>query len=162
VTHSSTKPSKDIARAEAKLAAHALAFPGVREDAPWGHRAFKIKEKVFLFLGADADGLSLSLKLPVSGHVALMLPFAEPTGYGLGKSGWVSAQLGPKDDVPVEMLLSWIDESFSAIAPKRLLKELAAVASAPPVAIKKKAPKKKAPPRVPAKRKRSGRKASKR
>ena len=37
--------------------------------------------------------LGISCKLPQSGEAALMLPFAKPTGYGLGKSGWVSRQL---------------------------------------------------------------------
>jgi hypothetical protein len=48
--------------------------------------------------------LSLSTKLPQSSEVALLLPFATPTGYGLARSGWVTAAFGPQDDVPVDML----------------------------------------------------------
>ena len=33
--------------------------------------------------------------------MALLLPFATPTGYGLGKSGWVSARFAPSDDPPL-------------------------------------------------------------
>jgi predicted DNA-binding protein (MmcQ/YjbR family) len=116
----STKPSPDLARAEKAIAAMAAAYPEVREDAPWGHRAFKVKNKVFLFLGADAEGLGLSVKLPESGVMALELPFAEPTRYGLGKSGWVSARFAPKDAVPLDLLRDWIAESYRAIAPKKL------------------------------------------
>jgi hypothetical protein len=58
--------------------------------------------------------------------VALSLPFAEPTGYGLGKSGWVTARFAAGDDVPVPMLIGWVDESFRAVAPKRLLAKLEA------------------------------------
>src|SRR6185295_16740034 len=76
--------------------------------------------KAFLFMRADAGGLSLSVKLPGSGVSALLLPFAEPTHYGLGKSGWVTATFGPADDVPLELLLDWLDESFHAVAPKKL------------------------------------------
>jgi hypothetical protein len=66
----------------------------------------------------------LSVKLPVSGKVALALPFASPTEYGLGKSGWVTARFRAKDLVPVDMLKEWLDESFRAIAPKRVLARL--------------------------------------
>src|SRR5262249_36232782 len=84
----------------------------------------KVKTRTFLFLYLGEDFLSLSVKLPVSGQVALALPFAAPTEYGLGKSGWVTARFAPADEVPVAMLKEWIDESFRAIAPKKLLARL--------------------------------------
>jgi predicted DNA-binding protein (MmcQ/YjbR family) len=120
--------SAQVRRDEAVLCQHAAGYPEVREDAPWGHRAFKVKGKTFLFLVADADGLSLSTKLPESGSMALTLPFAEPTAYGLGKSGWVSARFDPKAKVPLDLLCEWIDESYRAIAPKRVLALLTAAA----------------------------------
>jgi hypothetical protein len=55
---------------------------------------------------------------------ALMFAFAQPTGYGLGKSGWVSARFGATDEPPTGLLLAWLDESFRAVAPKRLVKAL--------------------------------------
>ena len=64
MTHTGTKPPSDLARAEKAIAAIAMGHPEVHEDNPWGHRAFKVKKKVFLFLGADAEGLGLSVKLP--------------------------------------------------------------------------------------------------
>jgi predicted DNA-binding protein (MmcQ/YjbR family) len=109
-----------FARAEAALRAHALTKPEATEHFPWGERAIKVKGKVFLFMRADAQQLSLSTKLPQSGSVALLLPFATPTGYGLGKAGWVSAAFGPSDPLPVDMLCSWIDESYQAVAPAKL------------------------------------------
>ena len=63
-------------------------------------------------------------KLPLSGRVALTFPFASPTGYGLGKSGWVSARFGDADDIPLRMLEEWIDESFRAVAPKKVVARL--------------------------------------
>jgi predicted DNA-binding protein (MmcQ/YjbR family) len=116
-----------LSRAESALRRHALAFPEAYEEFPWGHVAIKVKGKVFLFLSNGLDGddvFSLSLKLPLSGKHALTLPFASPTGYGLGKSGWVSARFVAGDDVPLEMLQEWVDESFRAIAPKRVLAKL--------------------------------------
>jgi hypothetical protein len=70
--------------------------------------------------------MGLSLKLPASGQEALDLPFTKPTGYGLGKSGWVSATFQPGDALPVEILKAWIVESYCAIAPKKLSAELEA------------------------------------
>ena len=59
-----------------------------------------------------------------SGEMALMLPFVKPTGYGLGKAGWVSARFGAKDAIPEDMLRAWIDESYRAVALKKLVKAL--------------------------------------
>jgi predicted DNA-binding protein (MmcQ/YjbR family) len=113
-----------LPRAGAALRRAALSYPEAREEMPWGHHAIKVKGKTFLFLGADSDTFSLSAKLPSSGGVALNLPFAEPTHYGLGKSGWVTATFPRKSAVPLELLKLWIDESYRAIAPKRLVAEL--------------------------------------
>lgn len=118
---SSMKPaSGGLLAVETQLRAHAMAKPEATEHFPWGERAIKVKGKVFLFMRADAQQLSLSTKLPQSGSVALLLPFATPTGYGLGKAGWVSAAFGPSDPLPVDMLCSWIDESYQAVAPAKL------------------------------------------
>ena len=109
-----------LVAAEAALRTHALAKPSATEHFPWGERAIKVKGKVFLFMYADGTRLSLSTKLPASNGVALMLPFAKPTGYGLGKAGWVSASFESGDEPPLEMLCAWIDESYDAIAPVKL------------------------------------------
>jgi hypothetical protein len=82
---------------------------------------------VFLFLsnGKSPDGaFSLSVKLPLSGKLALSLPFASPTEYGLGKSGWVTARFHNGDNVPIDMLAEWLNESYRAIAPKTLVARL--------------------------------------
>jgi hypothetical protein len=121
VTHVVTKPNREVARAGDQLAAHALYYPGVTEEHPWGHRAFKVNRKTFLFLYADASGLSVTTKLPDSGQLALELPFAEPTGYGLGKSGWVTAKFAPSARIPIELMRAWIDESFRALAPRKVV-----------------------------------------
>jgi predicted DNA-binding protein (MmcQ/YjbR family) len=109
---------------ENELRRFALSFPEAREEFPWGHSAFKVKGKVFLFMSSGEkgeSGLSLSVKLPSSRAVALMLPFAEPTGYGLGRSGWVSASFREGKQPPLPLLREWIAESYRAIAPKKLL-----------------------------------------
>jgi predicted DNA-binding protein (MmcQ/YjbR family) len=113
---------KRLSPAEAALRAHALSYPEAREDFPWGERVIKVRAKVFVFLGRpEGGGLGLSVKLPGSATLALDLPFASPTGYGLGKSGWVTARFGPREKPPLALLKQWIDESYRAVAPKRLV-----------------------------------------
>lgn len=121
----STQAKPDVQRAEAAIAKLAAAFPGVTEEHPWGHRAFKVRGKTFLFLGADGDGVSFSVKLPASGDAALALDFTEPTHYGLGKSGWVTARFARARDVPLPVVREWLDESYRAIAPAKLVATLA-------------------------------------
>lgn len=107
-------------RLEASLRKAALAYPEAREDFPWGHRVFKVRSKIFLFLETSEEGLHLSVKLPQTGGIALLLSNVEPTSHNLGKSGWVSASFSPEDEPSLKMLLEWIGESYRAVAPKRL------------------------------------------
>ena len=105
-----------------KLLAKALRYPGTFEDHPWGETVYKVGKKVFVFMGVDEDdgSFGLSVKLPHTSEAATtMFSFCEPTGYGLGASGWVTARFAKKDDVPVDLLEQWLDESYAAIAPKR-------------------------------------------
>jgi predicted DNA-binding protein (MmcQ/YjbR family) len=94
----------------------------VHEDHPWGERAFKVRgKKVFLFMSNATPGaLSLSVKLPVARLTALALPFAEPTGHGLGRAGWVTASFRRPDRPPLDLLLAWLNESYRAVAPAPL------------------------------------------
>ena len=102
------------------LRSHALSLPEAGEEFPWGHSAFKVRGKTFLFLNKEAAELSLSVKLPVSRDFALVFDFAEPTGYGLGRSGWVTARFGADDEPDLDLLKRWVTESFRAVAPKKL------------------------------------------
>lgn len=109
---------------EAALRELALGYPESHEDHPWGECAFKVRGKVFLFLRAEPDEVSLSVKLPQSGPLALALPFTEPTPYGLGRHGWVTARFPPGDGPPFDLLEAWVDESYRAVAPKKLVAQL--------------------------------------
>jgi predicted DNA-binding protein (MmcQ/YjbR family) len=118
-----------LLRVRDQLRAYAFAMPGAWEDHPWGESVAKVGKKVFAFFGtSDPEqlhkGLGMSVKLPRTGDLVLALPFAEPTGYGLGRSGWVSVYLQPADLPPLPMLTAWIDESYRAIAPKGQVAEL--------------------------------------
>ncbi len=120
-----TKPVRsEFAKAEAALRETALALPGAYEEFPWGHRAVKVKGKAFVFMACEDERFSMSVKLPFSGPAALLMPFASPTEYGLGKSGWVTARFGLNDEAPVHVLRNWIEESYRAIAPTKLVAKL--------------------------------------
>jgi len=118
--------SNPVRTLRAKLRDFALALPEAHEDMPWGERVVKVKNKVFVFLGHDmeTEHFGLSVKLPNSNNRALRMPFTEPTGYGLGKSGWVSAKLNDKSQASFEMLRDWVKESYCAIAPKGLAEQV--------------------------------------
>lgn len=44
-----------------------------------------------------------------------MAPGAEPTGYGLGKSGWVNIPF-KRGAPPVGVLTDWVEESYRLVA----------------------------------------------
>jgi predicted DNA-binding protein (MmcQ/YjbR family) len=97
---------------------------------PWGERVVKVNKKVFVFLGMDRDPdkFGFSVKLPESKQAALALPCCSPTGYGLGKSGWVSGKLERADQLSFAELRAWVLESYRAVAPKSLLANRATLA----------------------------------
>jgi predicted DNA-binding protein (MmcQ/YjbR family) len=92
------KPAKTLVSvkdAEKALIKYALTFPQAVLEHPWGHDAVKVKGKMFATFGGEvgeAGELSMTVKLPVSAEMALSLTWVESTGYGLGKSGWVTAR----------------------------------------------------------------------
>ena len=103
-----------------RLRAIGLSLPDAEQAEPWGHIALKVRNKTFVFLNLEDDRLSLSVKLPVSRDFALIFDWTEPTGYGLGRAGWVSGAFASGDEIDLELLARWIAESYRAIAPKKL------------------------------------------
>ena len=116
-----------------KLLAFALSLPGAYEDHPWEEVVAKVNKKIFVFFGMAAEidnRLLVGVKLPQTGVYAVQMPFAQPMGYNLGRSGWVMVQYPPDAAPPVDLLLEWIEESYRAVAPKRLVAQLDAARSA--------------------------------
>jgi predicted DNA-binding protein (MmcQ/YjbR family) len=108
-----------------ELKAWGLTYPGAHSKSPWpGHDDLAVNEKTFAFLAAEGEPFSLSCKLKYTSDAALELPFAKPTGYGLGKSGWVTFTPADAEMPAMDQLKEWIDESYRARAPKKLVKEL--------------------------------------
>ena len=88
-----------------------------------GEPTFRVRGKNFVFTDQAASGLSV--KLPKDEAAALVAtdPLAEPTGYGLGRHGWVSVTIG--DGAPAERWVEveeWVRTSYTLVAPKKLAK----------------------------------------
>ncbi len=102
----------------------ALSLPEAFEDHPWGEDVAKVRGKVFLFLSPAASANpSVTVKLVESHGHALSVDGAQPTGYGLGKAGWVTIPLRAKG-LSRELARDWVEESYRIVAPKRLAAQL--------------------------------------
>jgi predicted DNA-binding protein (MmcQ/YjbR family) len=107
------------------LRAWGLGLPGAHSKSPWpGHDDLAVRDKTFAYMSSDGEPFSLSCKLPYTRAVALDLPFATPTGYGLGKAGWVTFTPHEAEMRDVDQMKEWIEESYRARAPRKLVKEL--------------------------------------
>jgi predicted DNA-binding protein (MmcQ/YjbR family) len=111
-----------MATVREKLRTFALSLPEATEDRPWGEEVVKVRGKIFVFLGPPG-ARRMTVKLEESHSHALSIVGSEPTGYGLGKSGWVTVPLRA-EGVSLPLLRDWIEESYRIVAPKRLLAEI--------------------------------------
>jgi predicted DNA-binding protein (MmcQ/YjbR family) len=112
------RPSSPSDAALKELRAFGLAYPGAHTKSPWpGHLDLAVNDKTFAYLSIEGEPFGISCKLPHSCAMALNLPYTQPTPYGLGKSGWVSATPPASKPVPVDLFKAWIDESYRAQAP---------------------------------------------
>jgi predicted DNA-binding protein (MmcQ/YjbR family) len=86
-----------------------------------GEPTFRVRGKNFVFTDRDAGGLSIKLPKDEAEAVVATDPGAEPTGYGLGRHGWVSIAVG---DAPDEgrwrQVEEWVRTSYTLVAPKTL------------------------------------------
>ena len=103
-----------------KMLAYGQRFPEVTVGHPWGETTLQVRGKNFLFLRHEGDELSFSVKLPRSAVAALALPFVQPAAYGLGRHGWVTCRLSSVAAGMEDQCLAWLDESYAAVAPKKL------------------------------------------
>jgi predicted DNA-binding protein (MmcQ/YjbR family) len=88
-----------------------------------GEPTFRVRGKNFVFTNAEATGLSVKLPKEEAAAVVATDPLAEPTGYGLGRHGWVSVEVGDDaDDARWQQVEEWVRTSYTLVAPKRLAK----------------------------------------
>jgi predicted DNA-binding protein (MmcQ/YjbR family) len=112
-------------RTRRQLLKFALGMPGAWEDHPWDEDVAKVGKRVFAFFGLEEyEGRTMiTLKLRESHAAAVGVPGVEPSGYGLGKSGWVTITLG-EGTPSLGVLSDWVEESYRLVAPARLVTEL--------------------------------------
>jgi predicted DNA-binding protein (MmcQ/YjbR family) len=108
----------------AKLEAIVAKLPeAVRVDIEeWGGEpTFRVNNKSFVFTDQRATGISVKLSKDEAVAVCATDPNAEPTGYGLGRHGWVSIKLGARPSAARwREVEEWVRTSYTMIAPKRL------------------------------------------
>lgn len=104
------------------LRAFGRTYPGVTIKSPWpGHADLAVNNRTFAYLPPEGEPFKASFKLPFSAPQVLDLPFAAPAAYGLGKSHWVNLKPAPDEIPDLAVLKDWLDESYRAQAPKKLI-----------------------------------------
>jgi predicted DNA-binding protein (MmcQ/YjbR family) len=108
----------------AKLEAIVARLPeAVRVDIEaWdGEPTFRVHNKNFVFTDKTASGISVKLSKDEAAAVCATDQGAEPTGYGLGRHGWVSIKLGARPTAARwREVEEWVRTSYTMVAPKRL------------------------------------------
>jgi predicted DNA-binding protein (MmcQ/YjbR family) len=88
----------------------------------WGdHPTFRVRGKNFVF--SDQEATNLSVKLPKDEAAAVVATDAavEPSGYGLGRHGWVSVSLPARaTNERWREVEEWVRTSYTLVAPKSL------------------------------------------
>lgn len=86
-----------------------------------GEPTFRVNGKNFVF--AHPEFTTIGVKLPKEEAAAVVATdkACEPTGYGLGRHGWVTVALpGKISAARWQQIEEWIRTSFTLVAPKRL------------------------------------------
>ena len=84
---------------------------------------------MFAVFGGKAqplDALTIIVKLPISAEMVAGLPFVREAKGWYKQHDWVTADFGPQDDIlaEIDMLKGWLRQSYVAIAPKKLSKQI--------------------------------------
>jgi predicted DNA-binding protein (MmcQ/YjbR family) len=95
---------------------HCAKKPDAVEDHPWGETVFKVKGRVFAFLGRG-ERAGVTVKVPPE-ELELLLsnPSVSRARY-VGRYGWVSVRI--EDDETLELALGLIDDSYELISAPR-------------------------------------------
>lgn len=106
------------------LRERALALPEVVEGDSCVKRSFKARKKGFLYLGENAKGYNVMVKLGPSLEEAQTLASTRPDTWSVGKGGWAILKFEPDERPPEGLLERWLEESFRLQAPKTLIAAL--------------------------------------
>jgi predicted DNA-binding protein (MmcQ/YjbR family) len=87
-----------------------------------GEPTFRVRNKNFVFTDHPVSRMSVKLPLEEAAAVVATDPGAQPTGYGLGRYGWVSIVVGKANAARWEIVEEWVRTSYTLVAPKKLAK----------------------------------------
>ena len=96
----------------------ALALPEAVEKETWGEATFRVKDKIFLTLGADGKAAGVKTSKTNQSLLVRSDPKTFSIAHYVGRFGWVAVQLS---GVKKSMMHDLIVDSWRRIAPKRLV-----------------------------------------
>ena len=108
----------------ARLEAIAARLPEAErvDIAEWGdHPTFRVRGKNFVF--CDSEARQMTVKLPKDEAEAVVAsdPDVAPSGYGLGRHGWVVLSLPARPSAARwAQVEEWVRTSYTLVAPKSL------------------------------------------
>lgn len=97
------------------LKSHCAAKPDAVEEHPWGETVYKVRGKIFAFLGSGSRAAITVKAVPEDLDGLLALPFIERAPY-VGRYGWVRVHL--RDGEALDFARDLIDASYDLIASK--------------------------------------------
>ena len=107
-----------------RLEAICLALPEAQRvdiEAWGGEPTFRVNGKNFVFAHPEGDSLSVKLTKDEAEAIIATDPDATPTGYGMGRHGWVSITLPKKPSAARwSEIEEWVRTSYTLVAPKKL------------------------------------------
>jgi predicted DNA-binding protein (MmcQ/YjbR family) len=90
-----------------------------------GEPTFRVNGKNFIFSAPDASSISVKLSKEEAASVVATDPLVEPTGYGLGRHGWISVSIPAGTSAQRwREIEEWIRTSYTLIAPRKLARQV--------------------------------------
>ena len=90
-----------------------------------GEPTFRVGGKNFVFASPDATIISVKLPHDEAAVVIATDAQASPTGYGLGRAGWVTISLmGRLSAARWREVEEWVRTSYTLIAPRKLARQV--------------------------------------
>lgn len=90
-----------------------------------GEPTFRVGNKNFVFTNPEATSITVKLPLEEATVVVATDPKAKPCGYGLGRHGWVTVEVGARPSAARwREVEEWVRTSYTLVAPKRLANQV--------------------------------------
>ena len=106
----------------------ALSLPEAQRvdiEAWGGEPTFRVRGKNFVFANPEGTTVTLKLSKDEAEAVVATVEGALPTGYGLGRHGWISVELSKRlSGERWQELEEWILTSYTLVAPKTLARKV--------------------------------------